>query len=131
MGGKILLNGKDLLKLTEKEMQLIRGNKISMIFQEPMTSLNPLFTVGEQIMEPLMLHRGLDKKAAHREAVGMLSAVGIPTPEKRVDDYPNTMSGGMRQRVMIAMALSCRPCADRRRADHGALRDHPAQILDL
>ena len=123
VGGEVLLDGVDLLKLPEREMQKIRGNRISMIFQEPMTSLNPLFTVGDQIMEPLMQHRGLSKKEAKEEAIRMLAAVGIPSPEKRVNDYPNSMSGGMRQRVMIAMALSCNP--------EVLIADEPTTALDV
>ncbi len=123
VGGEILLDGVDLLKLPEREMRKVRGNRISMIFQEPMTSLNPLFTVGDQIMEPLMQHRGLSKKEAKEEAVRMLAAVGIPSPEKRVNDYPNSMSGGMRQRVMIAMALSCNP--------EVLIADEPTTALDV
>jgi len=122
-GGEILLSGEDLLKLSEKEMRLVRGNKISMIFQEPMTSLNPLFKVGDQIMEPLMLHRGLNKKQAKAEAIRALAEVGIPLPEKRVNEYPNSMSGGMRQRVMIAMALCCRPAV--------LIADEPTTALDV
>lgn len=123
MGGEILLNGQNLLELSNKEMEGIRGNKISMIFQEPMTSLNPLLTVGDQIMEPLMLHRGLDKKAAKKEAIHMLEAVGIPNAERRFSEYPNSMSGGMRQRVMIAMALSCNP--------EVLIADEPTTALDV
>ena len=104
--GEILLDGKDLLKLTEKEMQAIRGDRISMIFQEPMTSLNPVFRIGEQIAEVFITHYDMDKKAALAKAVEMLDMVKIPAPEKRVRDYPHQLSGGMRQRVMIAMALS-------------------------
>ncbi|HOP29756.1 MAG TPA: ABC transporter ATP-binding protein [Spirochaetota bacterium] len=104
--GEILLDGKDLLQLTEKEMQGIRGDRISMIFQEPMTSLNPVFRIGEQIAEVFITHYGMDKKAALAKAVEMLDMVKIPAPEKRVKDYPHQLSGGMRQRVMIAMALS-------------------------
>lgn len=122
-GGEILLSGKNLLALSEKEMRLVRGNKISMIFQEPMTSLNPLFTVGDQIMEPLILHRGLNKKEAKAEAIRMLADVGIPLPEKRINEYPNSMSGGMRQRVMIAMALCCRPDV--------LIADEPTTALDV
>ena len=107
--GEILFDGEDLLKKSEKQMRKIRGNKISMIFQEPLTSLNPVFTVGKQIMEALILHRSLDKKAAREEAIRLLKLVGLPNPEKAVDDYPHQLSGGMRQRVMIAMALSCQP----------------------
>jgi len=123
VGGKIMFDGKNLLDLDEKEMQKIRGNRISMIFQEPMTSLNPLFTVGNQIMEPLMLHRGMNKKQARQEAIHMLDLVGIPLAERRVDDYPNSMSGGMRQRVMIAMALSCNP--------ELLIADEPTTALDV
>ncbi len=104
--GEILLDGKDLLKLSDKEMQGVRGDRISMIFQEPMTSLNPVFRIGEQIAEVFITHYGMDKKAALAKAVEMLDMVKIPAPEKRVKDYPHQLSGGMRQRVMIAMALS-------------------------
>lgn len=123
VGGEVLLNGKNLFELSKKEMEAIRGNKISMIFQEPMTSLNPLLTVGDQIMEPLILHRGLDKKAAKKEAIHMLEAVGIPNAERRFREYPNSMSGGMRQRVMIAMALSCNP--------EVLIADEPTTALDV
>lgn len=122
-GGEILLHGKDLLKLSEREMEAVRGNKISMIFQEPMTSLNPLLTVGDQIMEPLIKHRGMNKKEAKEEAIRMLEAVGIPNAEKRFSEYPNSMSGGMRQRVMIAMALCCNP--------EVLIADEPTTALDV
>ena len=105
--GEILYKGKDLVKVSEKEMQHIRGNEISMIFQEPMTSLNPIIKCGKQIAESLRLHRGLNKKDAMKEAVHMMRAVGIANPEVRAHEYPHQMSGGMRQRVMIAMALAC------------------------
>ena len=108
-GGSILFDGQDILKLPEKEMQKLRGNKISMIFQEPMTSLNPVFTIGYQIEESLMLHKGMDKKAARARAIELLEMVGIPEAAKRVDEYPHQLSGGMRQRVMIAMALAGDP----------------------
>jgi len=108
-GGEIIFEGQDLLKLSEAEMRHIRGNDISMIFQEPMTSLNPVFTIGNQIAEAIILHQGLDKVAAREKSIEMLRLVGIPSPDKRIDDYPHQMSGGMRQRVMIAMALSCNP----------------------
>lgn len=104
--GEILLDGKDLLKLSDKEMQNVRGDRISMIFQEPMTSLNPVFRIGEQIAEVFITHYSMDKKAALAKSVEMLDMVKIPAPEKRVKDYPHQLSGGMRQRVMIAMALS-------------------------
>ena len=124
VGGKILFEGRDLLTLSEEQMQKeIRGNKISMIFQEPMTSLNPLFTVGQQLMEPLMLHRGMTKSEAKEEAIRMLKLVGIPLPERRFKDYPHSMSGGMRQRVMIAMALSCNPSV--------LIADEPTTALDV
>ena len=105
-GGSIVFDGQDLLTLPEKEMRKLRGNRISMIFQEPMTSLNPVFTIGDQISESLKLHKGLDKKAARDRAIELLELVGIPEAGKRVDEYPHQLSGGMRQRVMIAMALS-------------------------
>ena len=104
--GRILFEGKDLLELSEAEMRRIRGSRISMIFQEPMTSLNPVFTIGEQIGEVFITHERMKKKAARMKAIELLGLVGIPAPEKRVDDYPHQLSGGMRQRVMIAMALA-------------------------
>jgi len=123
VGGQIMMNGSDLLAMTEKQLEQIRGNKISMIFQDPMTSLNPLLSVGEQIREPLMQHRGFTRKDAHQEAVRMLDVVGIPAPEQRVKEYPNSLSGGMRQRVMIAMALSCNP--------ELLIADEPTTALDV
>lgn len=107
--GQILLDGEDILQKSQKMMQKIRGNKISMIFQEPMTSLNPLFTCGEQIIEAITLHQNVSKKEAREKAIEMLRLVSIPNPELRVDCYPHELSGGMRQRVMIAIALSCNP----------------------
>lgn len=107
VSGKINFGGKDLLKISEKEMRKVRGNEISMIFQEPMTSLNPVFTIGDQICEAILLHQKVTKKQARQQAIELLQKVGIPSAEKRVDDFPHQMSGGMRQRVMIAMALSC------------------------
>ena len=108
-GGSITFDGKDLLALSESEMEQVRGGNISMIFQEPMTSLNPVYRVGDQIVEAIQAHEQVDKKDAWARAVEMLRLVGIPSPEERAHDYPHQMSGGMRQRVMIAMALSCNP----------------------
>ncbi|ADL07389.1 ABC transporter ATP-binding protein [Thermosediminibacter oceani] len=121
--GKILFEGEDLLAKSEAEMRRIRGNRISMIFQEPMTSLNPVFTVGRQISEAIMLHQRLSGKEAVERAVEMLRLVGIPNPEKRYHEYPHQMSGGMHQRVMIAMALSCSPKL--------LVADEPTTALDV
>ncbi|HQL66441.1 MAG TPA: ABC transporter ATP-binding protein [Caldisericia bacterium] len=109
VGGEIWFKGEDILKKSEEEMRRIRGSQISMIFQEPMTSLNPVFTVGYQISEAILVHQDVREEEAKKRAIEMLDLVGIPDPEKRYDEYPHQMSGGMRQRVMIAMALSCNP----------------------
>lgn len=121
--GKILFEGKDLLPLSEKEMQQIRGNAISMIFQEPMTSLNPVFKIGEQIAEVVRLHDGLGKKQALNRAIDLLHQVGIPSPAQRAKEFPHQLSGGMRQRVVIAMALACSPQL--------IIADEPTTALDV
>ena len=107
--GSINFSGSNLLNLSSAQMQQVRGNEISMVFQDPMTSLNPVYTVGNQIMEPLMLHQHLSRAEAQKKAVDMLALTGIPDPERRFHQYPHEFSGGMRQRAMIAMALSCQP----------------------
>lgn len=123
VSGEILFKGRDLLTMSEREIRRVRGNQISMIFQEPMTSLNPVFTVGDQIGEVFRIHRGMGKRESIQEAVRMLEAVRIPAPAARVRDYPHQMSGGMRQRVMIAMALACNPDL--------LIADEPTTALDV
>jgi peptide/nickel transport system ATP-binding protein len=121
--GEILLNGKDILKVPESEMRKIRGNEISMIFQEPMTSLNPVFTVGDQISETLILHKKMSRQEAWDKSIDLLSQVGIPDPAERIKSYPHEMSGGQRQRVMIAMAIACEPDL--------LIADEPTTALDV
>jgi len=121
--GSITMNGRDLMKLSNHDMREIRGNKISMIFQEPMTSFNPVFTIGDQIAEVLILHQKMDKKTAYRRAIEMLAFTGIPAPERVAKSYPHELSGGMLQRGMISMALACKPAL--------LIADEPTTALDV
>ncbi len=123
VGGRVLFDGVDLLRLDRRQLQDLRGDRIAMIFQEPMSALNPAFTVGDQIGETLVRHRGLTRAAARRAAIELMARVRIPAPERRADDYPHRLSGGMRQRVMIAMALACRPRL--------LIADEPTTALDV
>lgn len=123
VSGKIIFEGEDLLQKTKSEMQELRGNRISMIYQDPMTSLNPVYTIGNQIGEVMVRHKNMGKSEAKRESIRLLGLVGISTPERRVDDYPHQLSGGMRQRAMIAMALACKPQL--------LIADEPTTALDV
>lgn len=121
--GEIIMEGKNLITLSEKEMRSIRGNRISMIFQEPMTSLNPVYTICNQISEPLVLHQGMSAREARKRSVEMLDIVGIPNAKSRIDEFPHQFSGGQRQRIMIAMALACEPSL--------LIADEPTTALDV
>jgi oligopeptide transport system ATP-binding protein len=122
-GGRILFEGKNLLEFGEEEMQKVRGGRIAMVFQEPMTSLNPVFTIGDQIKEAILVHESIEEAELHERCLQLLRDVGIPSPEERVKDYPHQLSGGQRQRVMIAMALACNPDL--------VIADEPTTALDV
>ena len=122
-GGEAIFEGVDLMKLSDRDMQKVRGKRIAMVFQDPMTSLNPVLTIGEQMIESIRLHLHLDKKAAREMAIDSLRLVGLPNPEERIDNYPHQFSGGQRQRIMIAMALSCKPSL--------LIADEPTTALDV
>jgi len=123
LGGELLFDGRDLMKMEEEDIRLIRGDRISMVFQEPMSALNPVFTLGDQVSEVLRVHRGMNREEAHLKAVELLGRVGIPDPERRADEYPHQMSGGMQQRALIAMAMACEPDL--------LIADEPTTALDV
>jgi len=123
IAGEVLFDGRDLMKLDPEEVRLIRGDRISMVFQEPMSALNPVFTIGDQVSEVLRIHRGMDREEARLRAVELLGHVGIPDPERRADEYPHQMSGGMQQRALIAMAMACEP--------ELLIADEPTTALDV